>query len=47
MERSIGEVVFLGENLCQLCQEEEVKDVEDFNYHGLGVGGREKWEAGL
>lgn len=27
MEKAVGEMVFLGENLCHLCQEEEVKDI--------------------
>lgn len=43
--KPVEEVVSLGENLCQLT--EEVIDVEDFSYHGLGVGVRGKWEPGL
>lgn len=39
--------MFLGANLCQLCQEEEVKDVEDFSHHGPGVVVRGNCEAGL
>lgn len=36
MEKEAEEVVSFGENLCLLCQEEEVKDVEDLSYHNLG-----------
>jgi hypothetical protein len=45
MEKAIGKVVSLDKNLCQLCQKEEIKDVQDLSYPVLdysGVKGREK-----